>query len=94
MNAFNLQDVSAELYSFKALISEDELKQLMSLNDLCGGEVNFMKANDEDIKNLIKKVDFEAAPESNLVVKKSIMKRESGAFNRFKDATAILTRDK
>lgn len=94
LNAFNLQDVSAELYSFKALISEDELKLLMSLNDLCGGDVNFMKATDEDIKNLIKKVDFEAAPESNLIVKKSIMKRESGAFARFKDATAILTRDK
>lgn len=52
-----------------------------------------MKATDEDIKNLIKKVEFEQAPESKLIVKQSIMKRESGAFARFKDATAILTRD-
>lgn len=33
-------------------------------------------------------------PESNLVVKKTIVKREKGAFSRFKDATAVLTRDK
>jgi len=94
LNGFNLQDVSAQLYSFKALISEEELKQLIQINDLYGGGVDFMKATDEDIKNLIKKVEFEKAPESNLIVKQSIMKRESGAFARFKDATAILTRDK
>ena len=94
INAFNLQDFSAELFSFKALINEEELKLLIQLNDLCGSEVNLMTAKDEDIKNLIKKCDFEPAPESNLIVKKSIVKRESGAFARFKDATAILTRDK
>jgi len=52
-----------------------------------------MNAKDEDIKNLIKKVDFELAPESNLILKRSILKRESGAFLRFKDATAVITRD-
>jgi hypothetical protein len=65
----------------------------MQLNDICGARVDFMKATDEDIKNLIKKVEFESAPESNLILKKSIVKRESGAFSRFKDATAVLTRD-
>ena len=43
---------------------------------------------------MIKKIVFEAAPESNLVIKKSVIKRESGAFSIFKDSTAVLTRDK
>ena len=60
---------------------------------MAGTGIDFMKATDADIKNLIKKSDFEAAPESNLVVKKTIIKRESGAFSKFKEATAILTRD-
>jgi hypothetical protein len=36
---------------------------------LCGSELNLAKATDEDIKNLIKKCNFEEAPESNLIVK-------------------------
>jgi hypothetical protein len=76
------------------LISENELRALMQINDICGAGLDFISTTDDDIKALIKKVEFEAAPESNLVVKKSIIKRESGAFARFKDATAVLTRDK
>lgn len=52
-----------------------------------------MKTTDGDIKNLIKKICIADAPESNLVVKKTIVKRESGAFNKLKDGTAVLTRD-
>lgn len=86
--------VSSELFSFKALISENELRTLMQINDICGAGLDFTSTTDDDIKALIKMVEFETAPESNLVVKKSIIKRESGAFARFKDATAVLTRDK
>jgi|LauGreDrversion4_2_1035121.scaffolds.fasta_scaffold253747_2 hypothetical protein len=66
----------------------------MSLNDICGAGIDFMNTTDADIKNLLKIVEFDPAPESNLILKKSIIKREAGAFNRFKDATAVLTRDK
>lgn len=53
-----------------------------------------MKATDDDIKALIKKVTFDEAPESNLIMKKSNVKRDKGAFSKYKDATAVLTRDK
>ena len=53
-----------------------------------------MNATDDDIKGLIKKVTFEDAPESNLIIKKSNVKRDKGPFSKFKDATAVLTRDK
>lgn len=69
INGFNLQEVSAELFSFKALISAEEYKLMQQLNDLCGSDLNLTNATDEDIKNLVKKCDFEAAPESNLIVK-------------------------
>jgi hypothetical protein len=36
---------------------------------LCGSDLNLTNATDEDIKKLVKKCDFEAAPESNLIVK-------------------------
>ena len=86
--------VAGELFSFNALISENELKCLLQLNEINHFELDFHTATDADIKNLIKKVEFGPAPESNLIVKKTIVKRESGAFSIFKDATAILTRDK
>ena len=94
MNGLDLQSGASELYSFRALISETELRQLMQLNDLCGCGVDFMKATDDDIKALIKKVTFDEAPESNLIIKKSNVKRDKGAFSKYKDATAVLTRDK
>ena len=43
-----------ELYSFNALISENELKFLMQLNDITTGDIDFMNTTDGDIKNLIK----------------------------------------
>ena len=67
---------------------------MMQLNDLCHAGIDFINANNDDIKSLIKKVQINNPPESNLVVKKAIVKREKGAFARFKDATAVLTRDK
>jgi predicted secreted protein len=85
---------ASELFSFRALISENELKQLMQLNEMYSCGVDFMTATDEDIKGLIKKVTFDEAPESNLVIKKSNVKRDKGPFSKFKDATAVLTRDK
>jgi len=39
-------------------------------------------------------VTFDEAPESNLVIKKSNVKRDKGPFSKFKEATAVLTRDK
>lgn len=46
------------------------------------------------IKNFIKSVEFEAPPESNLIIKKSIVKRDAGVLNSNKESTAVLTRDK
>ena len=46
------------------------------------------------IKSFLKSIEFEEPPESDLIVKKSIVKREAGAFGTFKDSTAVLTRDK
>jgi hypothetical protein len=89
-----LQAGASELFSFRALISENELKQLMQLNDMFGCGVDFMSATDDEIKSLIKKVTFEEAPESNLIIKKSNVKRDKGPFSKFKDSTAVLTRDK
>ncbi len=43
--------------------------------------VDFGSASDADIKLLVKSVDFEAAPQSNLVVKTSIVKRDAGVFS-------------
>lgn len=64
------------------------------LNEINDGGVDFNKPTDAEIKDLIKKIDFEPAPESNLVVKSTILKRDCGPFKKFKEATAILTRDK
>jgi hypothetical protein len=94
LTGLDLQSGASELYSFRALISETELRQLMQLNNICGCGVDFMKANDDDIKALIKQVTFDEAPDSNLIIKKSNVKRDKGAFSKFKDATAVLTRDK
>jgi hypothetical protein len=53
-----------------------------------------MSATDDDIKSLIKKVEFEETPESNLIIKKTTLKRDKGPFSKYKDSTAVLTRDK
>jgi hypothetical protein len=52
----------------------------MQLNDICGCGVDFMIATDDDIKALIKQVTFDQAPESNLIIKKSNVKRVKGTF--------------
>jgi hypothetical protein len=64
------------------------------LNELHDGGLDFGTATDGDIKNLLKKIEFDKPPESNLVLKSTIIKREAGPFSSFKDATAVLTRDK
>jgi hypothetical protein len=66
----------------------------MQLNEIYNCGVDFASATDEDIKGLIKKVTFEEAPESNLIIKKTNLKRDKGPFSKFKEATAVLTRDK
>lgn len=66
----------------------------MQLNDIADSNIDFMNTTDGDIKNMIKKIDFDAPPESNLIIKKSIIKSEAGTFSKFKDTTAVLTRDK
>lgn len=67
---------------------------MIQLNDIVDGKVDFMQTDDEKIKKFIGSVNFEDPPESNLVVKKTIVKREAGSFGKFKDSTAVLTRDK
>ena len=46
------------------------------------------------IKNFLNSVKFKPNPESNLVIKKSILKKEAGTFKGMKEATAVFTRDK
>lgn len=46
------------------------------------------------IKNFIKGIEFEEPPQTNLIVKKSIVKRDAGVLNSNKDSTGVLTRDK
>lgn len=53
-----------------------------------------MNADEQVIKDFLSVIKFDPAPESNLIVKKSILKREAGAFNILKDSTAVFTRDK
>lgn len=83
-----------EMYSFKGLINESELKALMQLNQQNNGKIDFMNADEQEVKQFINGLQFDQPPESNLIVKKSIIKRESGPFNTFKECTAIFTRDK
>jgi hypothetical protein len=94
LNAVDHSVVAGELLSFKALVSDDELRCLYLLNELNDGGLDFETATDADVKTLLKKIEFEQPPESNLVIKSTIIKREAGLLNSFKDATAVLTRDK
>lgn len=93
LNGINYQDVASELFSFRALISQDELKSMIQLNEICSANINFINATDEQIQNFLKSVEFEDPPQSNLIVKKSIVKRDAGVMNSNKDSTAVLTRD-
>jgi hypothetical protein len=53
----------------------------VQLDGIVGANVDFQHATDADIKELIKKVEFEEATETNLVIKKGVIKRESGLFS-------------
>ena len=70
------------------------MKAMMQLNEAVNGGIDFMKTNDQTIKTFIKSIKFEEPPQSNLVIKKGVIKRDTGTFGSFKDSTAILTRDK
>ena len=94
INAINQLDVARELFSFRALISQAELKSMIQLNEICQTNIDFINATDDQIKNFIKYVEFEDPPESNLIVKKGLVKRDAGVLNSNKDSTAVLTRDK
>ena len=94
LNTVDQSNLADQQFRYNKLVSEVELRFLYQLNGLIDGGVDWNNASDADIKNLIKKVDFDPAPESNLVLKTSIIKRESGVFSQFKEATAVLTRDK
>lgn len=93
LNGIDHSVVAGELFSYKALITDNELRHLYVLNEFNEGGVDFTTATNADIKTLLKKIEFEQPPESNLVVKSTIIKREAGLLNSFKDATAVLTRD-
>lgn len=58
------------------------------------GSIDFLKADESEIKKFITDLKFDPAPDSNLIVKKSILKREGGAFGGMKESTALFTRDK
>jgi len=94
LKALDQQILAGEQFHFTQLLSENELRYLVQLDGLVGANVDFPNAMDADIKELIKMVEFEGAPETNLVIKKGLIKRDSGLFSQFKDATAVLTRDK
>lgn len=53
LNNIREEDIVRQVYSFKALISENELKYLMTLAQKCGINIDFKNARDEDIKNFI-----------------------------------------
>ena len=50
---------------------------MIQLNEICGSNINFINATDDQIQNFLKSVEFEEPPSSNLIVKKSIVKREA-----------------
>eukprot|EP00347_Sterkiella_histriomuscorum_P012073 403369992 len=93
LNQISQLEVAQELFSFRALISEAELKSMIQLNEICNTNIDFINATDDQIKEFINSVEFEKAPESNLIVKKGIVKRDAGVLNSNKDSTAVFTRD-
>ena len=94
VNDINQGEVAGELYSFRALISQEELKSMIQLNEICNTNIDFIKASDDDIKGFLKGVEFIDVPQSDLIIKKSIVKRDAGVMNSNKDSTAVLTKDK
>lgn len=94
VNDINQGEVAGELYSFRALISQEELKSMIQLNEICNTNIDFIKASDDDIKGFLKGVEFTDVPQSDLIIKKSIVKRDAGVMNSNKDSTAVLTKDK
>ncbi len=67
---------------------------MIQLNEICNTNIDFLKATDEDIQAFLKGVEFTDVPQSDLIIKKSIVKRETGVLNSNKDSTAVLTKDK
>lgn len=67
---------------------------MIQLNEICNTNIDFIKASDDDIKGFLKGVEFTEVPQSDLIIKKSIVKRDAGVMNSNKDSTAVLTKDK
>ena len=59
-----------------------------------GGDMDFLKAEEKDIIEFIRSIAFDPHPDSNLIVRKGILKRDGGTFKSFKESTVLLTRDK
>jgi len=59
-----------------------------------GGSIDFNDVSEAKIKQFLEGIKFDEPPESKLVVKKGLLKRDGGAFSNFKDCTALLTKDK
>lgn len=59
LNAIDHSVVAGELFSYKALITDNELRNLYVLNEFNEGGIDFQAATDADIKTLLKKIEFE-----------------------------------
>jgi hypothetical protein len=81
------------MYSFKSLVDESNLRSLMQLAQACRAGIDFNTVDDLQIKKFIQEMGFDEPPESSLIQKKGIMKRDSGMLGGFKECTVVLTRD-
>lgn len=52
-----------------------------------------MNTDENQVKALLMNITFPGAPDSRLIWKKGILKRDGGTLSSFKEATAILTKD-
>jgi hypothetical protein len=83
------------LYDFKNLVSKAELEPMIKLSQYCGIGVDFENLTEAKIRNFIKDIQIDPkAPEGNLVMKKSLLKRDVGKLKKFKASTAVVTMDK
>ena len=84
---------SCDAYTFKGLVGKKEFEDFATLCFKLKIQLDFKRVTIDDVTNVLRTVRLEPAPQSNLVIRVGVLKRDPGMLRQWTESTVVVTKD-
>ena len=84
-------DISSKIFRYKSMITEDEIKACVHLDEILETKADFSEMSTKEFKKYLLNIKISDPPQTTFILKEGTLKRDPGFMKSWRDVICIIT---